>query len=139
MDIVPTLADNLGLGFGLQPRAAMVGVDLLSASTERRAILSNRAPMLSHKGWAGGKVRALTTKRWKFFSVEEGEDELYDLEVDPWELDNVIGQYPEIAARMSSQLEKSVREAYSNGKKDAPAQVDPELRRQLEALGYVDG
>lgn len=61
--------------------------------------------------------KALRTDRYKYIRYEEldGMDELYDLETDPFELDNLLpdraprGLVEEFEARLTAQLSRSAR------------------------------
>jgi arylsulfatase len=91
---------------------------------------------------------ALTTPRWKYFRVEEasGEtrDELYDLESDPFELDDVAGAHAHVVAELSAALDERLAGQRAHALRIRPegeletAPADPQLQQQLRALGYVD-
>lgn len=57
-----------------------------------------------------GRSRALRKGQWKYITVMENDrrgpqnHELYDLEKDPGEQNNIIGEHPEIAAEMEKEL-----------------------------------
>jgi arylsulfatase A-like enzyme len=50
--------------------------------------------------------RAVRTAKWKYVHYTElqGMDELYDLERDPYEMNNVIGEKPAALAEMQKEL-----------------------------------
>ena len=44
--------------------------------------------------------RSLRTHRWKYIVYRDGEEELYDLHEDPYELHNVASSKPSVRRRM---------------------------------------
>ena len=78
-------------------------------------------------------------RRLEVLPVHGGADQLYDLERDPEELENVIEEHPEVAERLRKKtlgLWKTSRERGSGlrVKRDAP----PQLIEALRSLGYVE-
>ena len=78
---------------------------------------------------------SVRTPHWKYIRAPEESDELYDLDADPGELRNVLGQQPEVAAALRSLIETHV--ATLPGAAPAPP-LSEETRQALRALGYVD-
>jgi hypothetical protein len=65
---------------------------------------------------------------------------LYNLELDPAETQNVVDQFPKKAQAMVAQLGEVIARYESEQVRDVPAVVeDEDLRKNLEALGYVIG
>lgn len=136
IDLLPTLLDLMGG----QPPPACQGVTLLPA-LEGRAVDTgySYAETLFPKmnmGWA--ELRAIRTNRWKY--IRAPKPELYDLEKDPGEAYNVIGQNPEVARDLEARL-KSIVAAKSTGgtEKVQTSLVDERTMRQLKTLGYLSG
>src|SRR5262249_5407067 len=75
------------------------------------------------------------TRRWKF--VVAPRPELYDVEKDPKELHDVSAEYPRVAATLAHHLESM--HLQKDGEEPAPAKLDAEALRRLQALGYVRG
>jgi N-acetylglucosamine-6-sulfatase len=48
---------------------------------------------------------AVGTQRWKYVEYESRERELYDLQADPYELENLAGTMPEVEDELSVRLE----------------------------------
>jgi tetratricopeptide (TPR) repeat protein len=91
------------------------------------------SPRLSH-GW--GELRALFADEWKY--IHGPRPELFHLSADPRELDNRIDAEPARAA----QLEAKLADLLGHISVEQPLQAaapDPETRRRLEALGYIQG
>jgi len=53
---------------------------------------------------------AVRTKEWKFITGQKEEDELYYLKEDPYEQENVINEYPELAKEMKRIAEIHVKQ-----------------------------
>jgi arylsulfatase A-like enzyme len=50
--------------------------------------------------------RAIRTQGYTYIEYETGEKELYDLSVDPYQLENIYGQRPNVEAELHGRLEK---------------------------------
>ena len=84
-----------------------------------------------------GEQWALRRGRWKLIVGEsQGVLELYDLLSDPGEENNLASERKEVAVRLQAELESWIAE---QPKASAPVEpMDLEVRRRLEALGYVE-
>ena len=54
--------------------------------------------------------RAVLTQKWKYTFYETGAEELFDLEEDPYELENCADTYPEVRQEMKNLLLEKLRE-----------------------------
>jgi len=69
------------------------------------------------------------------------ENELYNLNTDPLEKQNLIKKFPILAAYLHHEIVKYLRQSHviekpeQTGKRPA---IDPEVQEELRALGYVD-
>ena len=71
---------------------------------------------------------------WKFIDTGDGK-QLYDLDADPGETDNVAGENPAVVSR----LERCIPDHLFERDVEDPRQPDDEVdRKQLEALGYME-
>ena len=126
VDVLPTL---LALA-GIPAPEGLAGVSLLESraddSTARAIYAETFFPRL-HFGWS--ELASLIDGRYHY--IEGPDPELYDLETDPGEINNLIRQERRVTARLRDALAGYPRELR------APGDVDPEERRALEALGYV--
>jgi hypothetical protein len=70
--------------------------------------------------------------------VAKGEAlELYDLRADPGERQNLAARYPDRAAELRAEVLRRVHGEDPDTDEEVPSAADAELRKQLEALGYI--
>ena len=86
-------------------------------------------------GWM--PLRGLRTGRYKF--ITGAEEELYDIESDPGELNNIVSTEPEVARRMRLEME-TMEAGLDPGGKNPRNDYSPDanMRRNLKSLGYID-
>jgi choline-sulfatase len=139
VDLTPTIVEALGLP--AQPD--LDGVSLLPT-------LGGRPPGIPSYALSEflDDQRALMVGRWKLLAGVAGWRKLFDLQVDPEEKADLASQAP-IARRLCEQhlgealatpdKAARLRDVRSSPRRFQTSRVDydPELRRQLEALGYV--
>jgi arylsulfatase A-like enzyme len=144
VDVLPTVLDLAGVA--PPPDADFEGHSLVgllespAATVPVRYAFSQRRPAdrtrLDQYGWPPGLVLAAQNKRYKYILSSEGEDEFYDLETDPREVNNLIDE--EIAAK-----EELVRwlarkyEAMTADPLTADSEIEEEYIEELKALGYL--
>lgn len=128
VDVAATLLDLAGL-----PVAGLDGVSLRPAMTgpaPSRPVYSETFLPRYHFGWS--ELLSRTDDRYRY--IRAPRPELYDLATDPGERRNLAAERPaEIAAMNDWILSRS------GGDAPAPAPVDAQTRKRLEALGYVGG
>ncbi len=134
VDLMPTLLGQLGIEAPLTD-----GRDLL---TPRRRD-DDRRDVFVHLDVDNHRGAAVIRGRWKYVlplspSVGPG-PMLFDLRADPGELRNLAREEPRIAARMDDLLrERGLAESVEPATELAVDELDSELRRRLEALGYLE-
>lgn len=130
IDLFPTLAALAKL-----PTVAdLRGRDLSPALFDRGAlppqgIYAEALYPRYHFGWS--ELQSLTDDRYRY--IKAPREELYDLERDPRERTNLLGERPQAAAALRSALAALV----AGRDIDAPTAVTAEDRQRLAALGYV--
>ena len=117
LDLAPTIAAMAGItipvsadGVSLMPlltRGAEVRQDLLVESFEGHG----NAPGTSNKALGLGSHLGVRTKRYVYLEYFDGSKELYDLEVDPRQLTNVVDDpaYAAVRTEMSERLHQLKR------------------------------
>lgn len=136
IDVTPTILDLLALpeadeaqGVSLRP---LLTSDADAALDEPLWSYSESMMPWYKFGWS--PLLAIRDERWKF--VEAPTPELYDLEADPNELDNVAELHPELVA----QYRERIQDLLAAGGRDAFTEglvVSEEERQKLVALGYT--
>jgi arylsulfatase A-like enzyme len=133
VDVVPTLLEAMGLPAPehLQGRSLMPLI--VGGEVPTRPVFSQ---------WlAGGRIVALRDGDWKYIRVKR-QEQLFDLSEDPGESADRLFARPEILARLQAKVDEIIGESYAFAEAQAPARppsLEKETRKQLEALGYLDG
>ena len=78
-------------------------------------------------------LKCVRTKDFKYIIASDGKEELYNLEKDPEESQNVINEFPEKAKELKSLL---VEELKGHPIKKRVSTFDEEMRKRLRELGY---
>jgi arylsulfatase A-like enzyme/cytochrome c-type biogenesis protein CcmH/NrfG len=131
IDVLPTLLDYAGLPLrsgieGRSLRPAIEGREMDDAPVYAETLYPQR-----EFGWA--PLFAWRTARAKM--IEAPRPELYDLEKDPGETDNLAPRGDIRLTEMRQKLEV----ARSRTAPSAVAEIEPEAAERLRALGYVAG
>lgn len=131
-DVLPTVLDLLRI-----PSPPVDGVSLLYLMTGKRQELDLEAYSESlypeRLGWS--PLLALRSGRFKL--IDAPRPELYDLDLDPFEKQNIYEERLALAQTMAARLA-----VMSKGRSAAPAAgrrtpITPEVQARLAALGYV--
>jgi arylsulfatase A-like enzyme len=136
VDVAPTIADLAGVKFKgrLDGRSLTVALEVGAVRDPRPIIGRRRRYEHSYQGHRGTKF-FVRSGRWKYIRATEDPDELYDLAADPNELHDLHDEEPDAAARLGGILDAALAR-YPD--RVVPLEPGEELRRGLEALGYVD-
>ena len=130
-DITPTILELLGIPVDPVLEGRSLAPLLAGGRTEERDAYSESLYARHHYGW--NELTALRAGRFKY--IEAPRPELYDLEQDPGEKENLFDARKPLAERLGAELLKLSAEDVTAG---APqATVDPETRERLAALGYI--
>lgn len=137
IDIAPTILEVLGI----PPPPAMQGQSLLSLmrgqSGYKKEFAYSQAVGKFHERIEQETWRfCLRTPQWKFIHNEGEEEELYKLDVDPHENDNLIGKYVEDANRFRGKM-AAKRATLKRTGRNARA-LDKDTREKLKNLGYIN-
>ena len=132
VDVMPTILDLLGIPFPDKVEGQSL-VPLMTGTVREMGLAAYAEAVYPryHYGWSD--LRSLTSDRFKF--IEAPRPELYDLARDPNETRNLYEERRPLADRMAAIL----KAADSNTAADVTpvADVDPDTRARLAALGYV--
>jgi len=132
VDLPPTLLALLGAGDG----PAVSGRDLAPLWKSPGAAWPERELFAeaNHTREGGTPQRAVLRDGWKLVLHGNGEHELFELSADPGERVNRASAEPQRTADLTSRLTSGLGSV-----RNAPAlpELNPAMRMQLEALGYV--
>ncbi len=92
--------------------------------------------MAFHFNRGGAPLRGVYRDRYKY--IELPIPELYDLDADPGERNNLVDDYRDLAQQMAAEVASFVSSEETE-LQDARAELDAEGKRRLEALGYLHG
>jgi len=123
IDVLPTVAELSGTQLPRGPS----GRSLLAPADPTRHIYSESLYPRIHLGWS--ELRSLAGDRYHF--IQAPKLELYDMQRDPAERRNVIGEERRTYASMRDALAK-----YGTAL-ELPTKIDPEEAKKLAALGYL--
>jgi arylsulfatase A-like enzyme len=133
IDIMPTILDSLNITTPSQVQ----GVSLLPLIKEGKNVNS-----YAYSEGADGYRKAIIDENltWKYiYNVKNKKEELYNLENDPLEQNNLIDESPEVAENLREELSRwmeeneRLAESYSSSE----AELKNETKEALKALGYV--
>ena len=128
-DVAPTILSLAGVA----TPGGMAGHDLLGAGQPLdagpRQIVSESVYPRIHFGWS--ELASVVESDFHF--IDSPDPELYRLDEDPGERNNVIQDERAAARRLRAALQEVDRSLTS------PVEDDPEVRRRLESLGYLSG
>ncbi len=138
VDVSPTVLDLLGVDAGQAERDSSVeGASLVrlltGAAGPRLPAYAEAVYPRYHYGWSD--LAALRLANMKYVAAPR--PELYDLAVDPAELNNLYSMRPDEANRMASMLQALESRWADAARPAAVEEVDPETRARLAALGYL--
>jgi len=133
IDILPTVLAFLHL----PADSAAQGVNLWPLIAQRVHVRSNYSYSETlypryYMGWS--ELRAMRTDTWKLIVAPH--PELYNLQKDPGEAQNLIAKFPADADRLQKQVWEVVGEQGPQEKVVA-SPVDSQTRQELDSLGYV--
>lgn len=133
-DIMPTILEMASL-----PRPASIqGKSLLPyfrnpKRKKRELVYAETFYPRLHFGWS--ELRSFQDNRWKLILAPD--PELYDLQHDPKEKNNLAHQEPKKLAQLKREAEKFIQRYSQNAYELTLNQIDEETRERLAALGYI--
>jgi len=128
VDLTATLLELTGLPVdGLDGHP--LGVTLMATQTPDRDVYSETQYPRLHFGWSD--LASLTSGRYRF--IRAPRPELFDLQSDPREHENLVDAKQATATALRATLEQTL----AGSQPDRPAAVPADVRKRLESLGYV--
>lgn len=135
LDLAPTIASCADLPVP----EGWHGRDLLCSQDAPETEASEPTEVLVFQ--YGDRRYGVRTPRWKLILSVAGSDrlvELYDLRADPGEQENIADRHPQVVERLERELRRWRADLQTVESDAAPARLDEEERKRLEALGYLD-
>ena len=134
IDIAPTVCKQAGL---FVPES-MEGINLLDFESSRRHMPVYQESW-TPTGYKWAAITAWTEYPWKYIDLPR--PELYNLEEDPNELNNLYGtqNHNDTAQKLQSILRGYLEERKGSNYEVANIDLDPQTLDQLRSLGYVSG
>jgi arylsulfatase A-like enzyme/Tfp pilus assembly protein PilF len=129
VDVAPTIASMAAVGPFDGDGHVILPSDLQSRS--RALYAESFAPLLDF-GWA--PLRTLRRDNFKYIAAPK--PELYDVERDPGETQNLVASEPAAAADLARRIDAIAPATLPAA---VSAKADPEARARLQALGYAAG
>jgi arylsulfatase A-like enzyme/Flp pilus assembly protein TadD len=135
IDALPTVLDLLGG----KPSAAIQGTSMVPAFSGKAVPTTysyeeTLYPKIN-MGWS--ELRGVHADHWMY--IRAPRPELYDLDQDPGELNNVIATHPKEFRKLEAQLKQLSQLGESNTETLVTNHMDQQTLSQLRSLGYVGG
>ncbi len=150
IDIMPTILEELGMGFSdhelegeslipllkkeaSQDRVFMadIGNNVLNSHVpQKMAISFGKYKLILNKEFSKSDLRFFLSPPPSISSVE-----LYDLAQDPGEKKNIAAENKDLVARLTKEIQEIYQQARK--RKKEKVKIDKELIRELKALGYI--
>jgi tetratricopeptide (TPR) repeat protein len=136
IDIAPTVAALVGAA---RPKQAQ-GLDLTPLLTADGGRSASGRPLYAEtvtptRYYGAGSLLSVIVDGWKY--IEASRPELYDLRRDPGEKVNLAAANASRAAVLEKELKHIVTTALDAARPAEAANLDPDSRQRLAALGYV--
>lgn len=98
VDVLPTLLSVLGISLNVNKKEAIDGIDLTPVIFENKNITRSILSVY------GGKRNAIRIGKWKLIDQKQ----LFNLEIDPDESNDVSEQYPDVVQKMKMEYEQLI-------------------------------
>lgn len=137
IDVMPTILDFLKI----KTDSELEGSSLLShlnngSDRNHKMDFPDHAVSEIFNERYGVNALSIRTEKFKYIHFHNRKDELYDLEKDPEERDNVIGLNPEVAEKFQQMLQPVLSEKKQKVVKKV--NLSEETVNELKALGYIE-
>lgn len=145
IDIAPTILELLHI-----PRPSHFEGKSMLSLIQNDSAQDDLSIALGERWVKPSNILSIRTRKWRYiynpdnihpqsikpiYKYKIDEEELYDLEKDPGEVNNIVAQHPDIV----EELRKKMLALYPSGKGNKEAiKADEETLEQLRALGYIE-
>ncbi len=133
VDLMPTILDVLGVAVPETVQGKSVAPVFNGAKVSDEIAYSESLTAMQHFG--AEPLRGVQDHRYKY--IDSLKPELYDLNKDPQEMNNIVLQEKQIASRMKTGLQSIVSKYNAAADKRQVRSLSPEQQEQLAALGYI--
>jgi len=137
-DVFPTVLDLLNISFDsrdIQGHSLKPALLKGKRGGDREIYIESVAAMLD-RNWA--PLQGLRTKDWKY--IEAPVPELYDLNKDPMEINNLYAKNPQLAHKLQQKLRTMMdKKAFSPLTEFERPKMDQAVQEKLRSLGYIAG
>ena len=133
IDVAPTIVQALGLPVPPSFQGTSLFPLLAAASPASRKVYSES--LYAHDNFRCAPLRSLRVGNYQYIATTK--PELYDLSRDPSELRNLVTAEQAQASSLQEEL-RALLSRYCPPKPPVRAAVDPEVRANLHALGYLE-
>jgi len=139
IDVMPTVLHLLGLEKDLDHGPSFQGRDLLPLLGKDKREQTDRALYFEsfygrdENNWA--PLVGVTVNDWKYISLPEAE--LYQLNQDPNEKNNLFAQNQETAVDLDAKLKQLLQNQEEQGRPASHQTITAQDKMKLESLGYV--
>jgi arylsulfatase A-like enzyme len=141
VDLVPTVLDLLDLPLpeGIQGRSLRPLLEGGEPAEPVPAFAEHTNISRESKALRAGRLKLIYSYPRSGDPLQPQAIELYDLDADPGETRNLARDQPPLARLLEAELKAILVGAPApTFDEEVPADIDPQLRRELEALGYLD-
>jgi arylsulfatase A-like enzyme len=137
IDIMPTILGMLGVKHKLNIQGKSLLPLIKGEEMGNRTAFSESLFFFEER-------KSIRTGKYNFiYFTDSQKKELYDLESDPWELENIVDERPEVAYDLQNKLLdfmkdcRNIANTLGTEKHSKPVKLDEESKQRLKALGYL--
>jgi arylsulfatase A-like enzyme len=130
LDIAPTLAD---LADAEQPETFQGQSLLGDDGPERDSVIAEWADLDT-----GDRRFALRTADWKYIRDEHGEEQLFDLDADPGETENLADSQRDVLGDLRDRIDRHETRVDETAGDMRAVEMDEQVRQRLRDLGYQE-
>lgn len=137
VDLLPSIIARIPSGASWSFLQQASGSDVFDPGFDRRFTFSHRAER--DRDWEPGRKFGMSFDKWRYYYLEEGPDQLFDLAADPGELHDVAELHPDKVRRLRklAKLTLSEKAAQPLSGGDLSAEERAAIEQGLRESGYL--